>query len=473
MNQVIGNNEIYYMFTCPRMFYFFLQDETDNVGVENALENDRIRNVQEYFKNISWVDAKKDPLITKRTANNEADILNPIIEGSIDGIKLQIAVHALIRKKDRYQIVVSHLSRRPSKRHHVIASTFLSLAKVNGLAVSDNIIFLRKKSMKIQRIKDEGYKLFLQTFQKIANSQEPPAAAGTRICNFCGYWEKCHSLNVDDRTKLPVSSIRGIGANMSFIMKSFGIETLGDLIEIPLRKELDEKIKNIRRYKLQAFSYVKDTALFLTEPDLLIKNDQNDGVYFDIEADDTPYLFGFLQNDAYRYFLLDDNNSRNSQIGAIMKYVGMLKVNLYHYCEYENRVLSELSNELKQKIGNEDKENLRNKFLRSFFETPMIDIYEIIIKNIYTPLRHYSLKSIAKWLGFKWRIGLDGRSSIQEYRRWLNTGNKKHLEALLLYNEDDCRATQVVKEWISNPSSFDHKYIILNRGDVDDILKRK
>src|SRR6056297_450485 len=59
MNQVIGNNEIYYMFTCPRMFYFFLQEETDNVVVENALENDRIKNVQEYFKNVSWVNEKK------------------------------------------------------------------------------------------------------------------------------------------------------------------------------------------------------------------------------------------------------------------------------------------------------------------------------------------------------------------------------------------------------------------------------
>ncbi len=473
MNQVIGNNEIYYMFTCPRMFYFFLQDETDNVVVENALENDRIRNVKDYFKNISWVDAKKNPEITKRTVQNEADILNPILEGSIKGIKLKLAVHALIRKKDKYHIVISHLSRRPSKRHHVIASSFIFLAKLNGLSVSDNIIFLRKKSMKTQKIKEDGYLLFLKTFREIAKSQEPPAATGTRICNFCGYWEKCHSFNVDDRTKLPVSSIRGIGANMSSVMKSYGINTLGDLIDIPLRNELEEKIKNIRRYKLQAYSYVKDTALFLTKPDLLITNNDNNGVYFDIEADDNPYLFGFLQNDQYQYFLINDNDSRKSQIEDIIKYVEQLKVNLYHYCEYENRVLRELSNELKQQFKNEGNGDLKNKFLKSFFETPMIDVYEIIIKNVFAPLRHYSLKSIAKWLGFKWRIGLDGRSSIQEYRRWLNTGNKKHLEALLLYNEDDCRATQVVKEWISNPSSYNHKHIILNRRDVDDILKRK
>ena len=458
MNQVIGNNEIYYMFTCPRMFYFFLQEETDNVVVENALENDRIKNVQEYFKNVSWVNAKKNPEITKRIANNEADILNPQLEGTVRGIKLKIAVHALIRKKEKYQIVLSHLSRRPSKRHHVIASTFILLSKLNGLPVSENIIFLRKKTMKVQKIKEEGFELFYQTFHDIAASKEPPSASGTRICNFCGYWERCHSLNVDDRTNLPVSSIRGIGANMSSMMKSSGINTLGDLIDIPLKKELEEKIKNLRRYKLQAFSYVKDTALFLTEPDQLIKNNHNNGVYFDIEADDAPYLFGFLKNEEYKYFLIEDSNSRNLQIAAIMKYVDKLKVNLYHYCEYENRVLKELSNELKQQFNNEDK---------------MIDIYEIFIKNIFTPLRHYSLKSIAKWLGFKWRIGLDGRSSIQEYRRWLNTGNRKHLEALLLYNEDDCRATKVVKDWISDPSAFEHKYIILNRRDVDDILKRK
>ena len=280
-------------------------------------------------------------------------------------------------------------------------------------------------------------------------------------------------MNVDDRSKLPVSHIRGIGSNMSSLLTTYGIETLGDLMEIPLKKELEEKIKNIKKYKLQAYSYVNDTALFLSEPHQLIKDDQKSGVYFDIEADDTPYLFGFLSNEDYRFFLIDDQNPRNSQIGAIMKYVETLKVNLYHYCEYENRVLNELSFELRQQQERENRGKLDNKYMRSLFKTPMIDIYEIIIKNIYTPLRHYSLKSIAKWLGFSWRIGLDGRSSIQEYRRWLNTGNNKHLEALLIYNEDDCRATKVVKEWICNPSSFEHQFRILNRRDVDDILKRK
>jgi len=461
------------MFTCPRMFYFFLQDERENVVVENALENDRIKNVKEYFKNISWVDAKKKLEITKRIANNEGDILNPQLEGMINGIQFKINVHALIRKKDKYQIVLSHLSRRPSKRHHVIASICIALAELNGLSISNQVIFLRKKTMKTQKIKDEGLQLFFDTMDEIANAEEPPSAIGTRICNFCGYWEKCHSMNVDDRAKLPVSHIRGIGSNMSSLLTTYGIETLGDLMDIPLKKELEEKIKNIKKYKLQAYSYVNDTALFLSEPQQLIKDDQKSGVYFDIEADDTPYLFGFLSNDDYRYFLIDDKNSRTSQIGAIMKYVETLQVNLFHYCEYENRVLNELSFELKQQQDREHKMNFDNKYMRSLSETSMIDIYEIIIRNIYTPLRHYSLKSIAKWLGFKWRIGLDGRSSIQEYRRWLNTGNSKHLEALLLYNEDDCRATKVVKEWIIDPSAFEHKFMILNRRDVDDILKRK
>ncbi len=455
------------------MFYFFLQDEREYVVVENALENDRINNVKEYFKNISWVNAKKNNEITKRIADNEGDILNPQLEGMINGIYFKINVHALIRKKDKYQIVLSHLSRRPSKRHHVIASIFIALAIINSLPVSNQVVFLRKKTMKTQKIKEEGLQLFFETIDEIANTQEPPQAIGTRICNFCGYWEKCHSMNVDDRSKLPVSHIRGIGSNMSALLSTYGIETLGDLMEIPLRNELEDKIKNIRKYKLQAYSYVNDTALFLTEPQQLIKDAQKSGVYFDIEADDKPYLFGFLSNEDYRYFLIDDQNPRNSQIGAIMKYVETLKVNLYHYCEYENRVLNELSFELRHQQGKENKGKIDNKYVKSLFETPMIDIYEIIIRNIYTPLRHYSLKSIAKWLGFKWRIGLDGRSSIQEYRRWLNTGNSKHLEALLIYNEDDCRATKVVKEWISDPSNFEHQFIILNRRDVDDILRRK
>ena len=31
---------------------------------------------------------------------------------------------------------------------------------------------------------------------------------------------------------------------------------------------------------------------------------------------------------------------------------------------------------------------------------------------------------------------------------WLSTGERGYLEASIRYNDDDCRATKVVKEWL-------------------------
>ncbi|HOO31778.1 MAG TPA: TM0106 family RecB-like putative nuclease [Thermotogota bacterium] len=458
MENIIGNNEIYYLFTCPRMFYFYLKSDREDVVVENALEKDRVMSIRDYFKNIIWVDSKKDTEITLRAAYNRRDMLNPMLEGVINGERFKLSIHAMLWKKDKFHLVISHLSRRLSKRHLVLAALFVHLAEKNDIPVSHNILFLRKKNLKTKRVHDTEMEYFFEELRDIERMQEPPPASGNRICNFCSFWEKCHNLETDDRKNLPVVQIRGIGSSVEKMLNEVGVFTLNDLLEIPLTQTLEEEIKNVVRFKLQAYSFVNDTALFLIPPEEMIKNDKKKGVYFDIEADEAPYLFGFLEEDTYKYYLLDKKSTRNQQINEILSYVSGIQNNLYHYCEYENRILRQLSNEARTEFS---------------VENQMIDIYELFIKKVYTPLRHYSLKSIAKWLGFKWRVGLDGRSSIQEYRRWLNTGNQKHLEALLLYNEDDCRATRVLKNWITEPKKFNQRFLILEKGDVNDILKRK
>ena len=53
-------------------------------------------------------------------------------------------------------------------------------------------------------------------------------------------------------------------------------------------------------------------------------------------------------------------------------------------------------------------------------------------------------------MGFQWRdAGANGAQSICWYNDWLETGDRAHLEAILRYNEDDCRATYHVKQWLS------------------------
>ena len=86
----------------------------------------------------------------------------------------------------------------------------------------------------------------------------------------------------------------------------------------------------------------------------------------------------------------------------------------------------------------------------SFFANPnTIDLYSIVKKYSDWPLGSYSLKEIAQFLGFKWRDETpSGALSIQWFNEYLKTGDEKILNRILLYNEDDCKATMILKDAI-------------------------
>jgi len=79
-----------------------------------------------------------------------------------------------------------------------------------------------------------------------------------------------------------------------------------------------------------------------------------------------------------------------------------------------------------------------------------IDLYyDIVLKNTDWPLDSYSLKDIATYLGFKWRDeSPSGALSIQWYNEYLKTKNEESLNRILKYNEDDCKATMVLKDFL-------------------------
>ena len=45
-----------------------------------------------------------------------------------------------------------------------------------------------------------------------------------------------------------------------------------------------------------------------------------------------------------------------------------------------------------------------------------------------------------------------------EYRRWLDTGNRQYLDDSVLYNEDDCRATKLIKDWMAGGAAEEGGY---------------
>ncbi len=65
------------------------------------------------------------------------------------------------------------------------------------------------------------------------------------------------------------------------------------------------------------------------------------------------------------------------------------------------------------------------------------------------PTRDHSIKTLATFLGFKWRdTNPSGAASIEWYARWSETCDPAVKQQILEYNEDDCRATRVLLDGI-------------------------
>lgn len=80
----------------------------------------------------------------------------------------------------------------------------------------------------------------------------------------------------------------------------------------------------------------------------------------------------------------------------------------------------------------------------------MIDLYPVITSSVVLPLHSYSIKTIAKYLGFQWSNALANASqSMYWYSQWLERREDALLDAIIQYNRDDCIATRVVKDWLT------------------------
>lgn len=87
--------------------------------------------------------------------------------------------------------------------------------------------------------------------------------------------------------------------------------------------------------------------------------------------------------------------------------------------------------------------------VREFFENDnVIDLYTpIVAMHTDWPLASYSLKAIATYLGFSWRDDTpSGALSIQWFNDFLDPRYESTLQRILEYNEDDRRATAVLKD---------------------------
>lgn len=118
---------------------------------------------------------------------------------------------------------------------------------------------------------------------------------------------------------------------------------------------------------------------------------------------------------------------------------------VYHWTDYERRVLTEAAERHGLTIGGHDS-------IGSWFDARAVDLWAWTREHLVSP-NGFSLKTIAPLCGFDWRDDDPGGLQSEIWFERLHDGEPSMERRLLAYNEDDVRAQLAVRRWIRTHDS--------------------
>jgi len=287
-----------------------------------------------------------------------------------------------------------------------------------------------------------------------------PAMAG--ICKLCPWYNSCKKWCAENHD---LSNIFYLGRSVrDVINEDLLVDKIEDFLDIDVENLMKEKKKDKNFLKGLA---EKSLSKYLRRADILTNTKKpviysqisfpkvSHELFFDIEDDPTQefvYMHGVYQRkgskERYLHFTAKEisDEAEKEAWTRFWEYIRSLPKDdfaVYYYSHHEKTTYKKLQEWYPDVISTEEME--------AFFENPnVIDLYKIVQSQTDWPVSSYSLKALATYLGFKWRDETpSGALSIQWFNEYIKTGNEKILERILLYNEDDCKATMVLKDGIA------------------------
>ena len=113
---------------------------------------------------------------------------------------------------------------------------------------------------------------------------------------------------------------------------------------------------------------------------------------------------------------------------------------IYHYASYERTHLKTMMK--KYEIDEATKKTVLDY---------LIDVHKVATDSVAFPTYGNGLKQIAPYIGFRWRHkDVSATESIAMYLDYVNNseGSEIKFQKIIDYNEDDCIATRVIKDWL-------------------------
>ncbi|HBU28061.1 TPA: hypothetical protein DEB00_03020 [Candidatus Uhrbacteria bacterium] len=293
------------------------------------------------------------------------------------------------------------------------------------------------------------YRLTLDHIERILAGEEPAhlLTSGCKTSPFFNVCvdetEDCDDLSLLNRIQATeVEELNGAGVQTVLELASANVEDLADkMMDMP-----DNRLRFLHRQAVSLKERVHDVV------EAIPFTTSNVELYFDIESDpvrDLDYLFGVLEvvyladrttQETYHSFLATSEAEEERAWNDFALFLHQHKqATLYHYGWLEISVCAKLIDRYGAPEG-----------AITSWENNFVDLNAQLRSAVIFPLPFNSLKDLAKYIGFSWRAeDASGVNSIRWYHDWLERGDKSLLERVVQYNEDDVRATYLLKTWLA------------------------
>src|SRR3989344_3397787 len=341
------------------------------------------------------------------------------------------------------------------QEHHQIQACFYNyiLGKIQGVFPTTYYIINRDEEVLEYRYNEEWLKGIMDETREILTEKTIPTPT---FGNGVWPWEDYTDKKAIEQNN--VSLVSGIGEVTKNALMTNGYETVDDLVRANPEDlcQIDRIGESTALKIIRCAKALKSGKPIRIEKYIFPKVDIE--IFLDLEGTGQvtgenivpiDYLIGLLirnkEKEIFKPFVANDINSEGEMFLEFLKYVRSIKKRfmMYHWHHYEHTHIKNMC--LKYATEKDWK----------FLENHMIDLFKIATKSWAFPTYNNSLKSIAPFMGFKWRHkDVNAMESMAFYFEYTQDPkkNKEKLQKVVDYNEDDVRATMVVKDWLDKHS---------------------
>jgi uncharacterized protein len=366
-----------------------------------------------------------------------------------------------------YEVVDTKLAHRPKPKFMIQLAHYSELLAVaQGFQPQNMHLVFGNRTERSFRVGDytHYYRRLRQRFDHFLIDRPGTIPEKCDHCGVCDWRERCAA---EWETQDHLNRVANISKVQIKHLHQHGIHAMAQLAGLPADAiVIGIQAETLARLRAQASLQYKKRESGENQLELLPRNPMassgldrlpppdNGDLFFDMEGDPLhegglEYLFGvyYMQDGVmvYQDYWAHNHQEEKTAFVAFIDFVTdhlcrHPGAHIYHYAHYEITALKRLMSLHGVREAEIDQLLRQGKF---------IDLYHVVREAIRVSEPRYSIKNLEAFYMPK-RAGdvTSAGASIVYYEKWRQTGDGDLLRKIRDYNEDDCRSTYLLLQWL-------------------------